>query len=69
MPLLSESQSGMTLNGAIPGGIELAGEVSRDRELSIQESESLPPVPMPPFIPLGGIDSVWRGMVPPPPFM
>jgi hypothetical protein len=33
--------SGMTLKGAIPGGIELSGLVSLDLELSSQESESL----------------------------
>ena len=40
-PLLSDSQRGMTLNAGMPGGIEDAGEVSRDLELSIQESDSL----------------------------
>ena len=39
-PLFSVSQSGMTLKAGIPGGIEDAGEVSRDLELSIQESDS-----------------------------
>ena len=35
-PLFSDSQRGMTLNGGMPD----AGDVSRDRELSIQESDS-----------------------------
>ena len=39
-PLFSVSQRGMTLKAGIPGGIEDAGEVSRDLELSIQESDS-----------------------------
>jgi hypothetical protein len=40
-PLLSDSQSGITLKAGMPGGMEDAGDVSRDRELSIQESDSL----------------------------
>lgn len=39
-PLFSDSQRGMTLNGGMPGGMDDAGDVSRDRELSIQESDS-----------------------------
>jgi hypothetical protein len=40
-PLLSDSQRGITLKAGMPGGIEEAGEVSRDLELSIHESDSL----------------------------
>jgi len=41
VPELSDSQSGMTLNAGKPGGMLLEeGDVSLDRELSIQESES-----------------------------
>ena len=40
-PLLSDSQRGMTLKAGMPGGMDEAGEVSLDLELSIQESDSL----------------------------
>jgi len=40
VPELSDSQSGITRNAGIDGGILEDGEVSLDLELSIQESES-----------------------------
>lgn len=40
MPELSDSQRGITLKAGRLGGILELGEVSLDRELSIQESES-----------------------------
>ena len=47
MPELSDSQSGMTLKAGRLGGMEEEGDVSRDRELSNQESESeLLPLPL-----------------------
>ena len=40
VPELSDSHRGITLKAGRLGGILELGEVSRDRELSIQESES-----------------------------